>query len=430
MIIASSALMPGQLRATITLSVWRVEECNKEPQSRKATVRQFASEQLKSADLLVDAVYEGGRAGNSGDDPLPRLVGVSNQGGFRYLGHKGSPRLVVLTSSFNDPDWPDLLDPETGILTYYGDNKRPGRALHETPRHGNLLLRNMFNAMHSHPPRRADVPPILVFGNVGTYRDMTFLGLAVPGARQLQAMEDLVAIWKISEGQRFQNYRAALTILDVPCVPQAWLADIRAASPHSPNCPRVWRKWITTGAYEPLKAESSVEHRTKQEQIPGDKAGLQILGAIHEYFKDSPVAFEGCAAKIAQLMDCNFFSFDITRPSRDGGRDAIGLYRVGHGASAIFVDFALEAKCYGIDNSVGVREVSRLISRLRHRQFGVLVTTSYLNAQAYRELKEDGHPVVVISATDIVDILSRAGLNSAVNVIHWLNSEFALRDSS
>ncbi|MCP1762460.1 O-acetyl-ADP-ribose deacetylase (regulator of RNase III) [Bradyrhizobium japonicum] len=36
----------------------------------------------------------------------------------------------------------------------------------------------------------------------------------------------------------------------------------------------------------------------------------------------------------------------------------------------------LEAKCYGSGNSVGVREMSRLISRLRHRQFGVLVTTS------------------------------------------------------
>jgi hypothetical protein len=33
----------------------------------------------------------------------------------------------------------------------------------------------------------------------------------------------------------------------------------------------------------------------------------------------------------------------------------------------------------------GVREMSRLISRLRHRQFGVLVTTSYVDNQAYRE---------------------------------------------
>jgi hypothetical protein len=123
-------------------------------------------------------------------------------------------------------------------------------------------------------------------------------------------------------------------------------------------------------------------------------------------------------------MDKNFFSFDLTRPTRDGGRDAIGLYRVGHGASSILVDFALEAKCFNIDNSVGVREVSRLISRLRHRQFGVLVTTSYLHSQAYRELKEDGHPVVVIAAKDIVDILASAGLNSVTGVAQWLELNF------
>jgi hypothetical protein len=387
-------------------------------------VQHFTTEQLNTADLLVDAVYAGGRSGNSGDDPLPRLIGVSNQGGFRYLGNKESPRLVILTSSFNDPDWPDTLNRETGILTYYGDNKHPGRALHETPRHGNLLLRNMFNAMHGNPSRRADVPPILVFGNAGTYRDMIFLGLAVPGAPQLQAMEDLVAIWKISQGQRFQNYRAALTILNIPCVPRAWLRDIKEGSAISANCPPAWKKWIVTGAYEPLTAESAVEYRQRHEQVPSDGVSLEIVRMIHEHFKESPVAFEACAAKIAQLMDGNFFSFDLTRPSRDGGRDAIGLYRVGHGASAIHVDFALEAKCYGLDNSVGVRELARLISRLRHRQLGVLVTTSYLHSQAYRELKEDGHPVIVISARDIVEILARVGLNELSEVAQWLASEF------
>jgi hypothetical protein len=52
---------------------------------------------------------------------------------------------------------------------------------------------------------------------------------------------------------------------------------------------------------------------------------------------------------------------DVTRPSRDGGRDAVGKLRVGTGPGAILADFALEAKCYGPTNSVGVRELSRLI---------------------------------------------------------------------
>jgi Restriction endonuclease AspBHI N-terminal/Restriction endonuclease len=387
-------------------------------------MQRFSAAELDRADLIVDAIYEGTRHGNAGDDPLPRLVGVSNQGGFRYLGNVDAPRLIVLTSSFNDPDWPDNLDQETGILTYFGDNKRPGRAIHETPRNGNRLLRDAFNAMHAKPSRRQAIPPILVFGSAGTFRHMAFLGLAVPGAAELNPMEDIVAIWKIADGQRFQNYRASLTILDVPRVSRAWLEDIKAGSAMSLNCPPEWMKWITDGSYRPLKAEASIEHRSRYEQTPSNENALRILRTVYEYFVPYPVAFEACAAKIAQMMDSNFFSFNLTSPSRDGGRDAIGLYRVGHGPSAIFIDFALEAKCYGAANSVGVREVSRLISRLRHRQFGVLVTTSYLHSQAYRELKEDGHPVVIISGKDIADILARAGLNTLADVTDWLAANF------
>jgi Restriction endonuclease len=46
------------------------------------------------------------------------------------------------------------------------------------------------------------------------------------------------------------------------------------------------------------------------------------------------------------------------------------------------------------ESGVGVKELSRLISRLRHRQFGILVTTSYLGHQAYEELRSDRHPVL------------------------------------
>ena len=86
--------------------------------------------------------------------------------------------------------------------------------------------------------------------------------------------------------------------------------------------------------------------------------------------------------------------------------------------------FALEAKCYAADNGVGVRELSRLISRLRHRQFGVLVTTSYLAPQAYAELRQDDHPVVVISARDIVDILKRQGIATPAEAEAWLQGDF------
>lgn len=119
---------------------------------------------------------------------------------------------------------------------------------------------------------------------------------------------------------------------------------------------------------------------------------------------------------------------DVTRPSRDGGRDAVGQLRVGSGPSAILVDFALEAKCYTPPTAVGVKDMSRLISRLRHRQFGVVVTTSCVDLQAYKEIKEDQHPILVIAAQDICNLLRRNGRGSPEAVRSWLNEEFPLED--
>ena len=126
--------------------------------------------ELSNADLHVDAVYQGGRTGNARDDPLPHLLNVSNSGGFRYRGSLDALELVVLTSSRRDPNWPDTFDVETGVYSYYGDNKLPGRALHETPRKGNELLRRIFDLAHSGVEGRRRVPPVLIITNTGEWR--------------------------------------------------------------------------------------------------------------------------------------------------------------------------------------------------------------------------------------------------------------------
>ena len=71
-----------------------------------------------------------------------------------------------------------------------------------------------------------------------------------------------------------------------------------------------------------------------------------------------------------------------------------------------------------------MKELSRLISRLRHRQFGILVTTSFVGHQAYHELRSDRHPVVIIAGTDIAAILVKAGLGTPEAVREWLTVEF------
>lgn len=380
---------------------------------------------LENTDLVVDAVCEGGSAGHAGDDPLNKLFRCGVQGGFRYVGSSSdlSCKLVVLYSSLVDPDWPDFLDLETGQFTYFGDNKKPGHLLHETHRKGNVILRDAFSATHL--GERQTVPPFFVFVKGPAGRDVVFEGLAVPGAPGLGPTEDLVAVWKLKGGERFQNYRAIFTILDAPVVTRAWIDDIVNGDPLSANCPVAWREWVEEGIYVPLKASRTIEYRSKEEQLPPpDREGVQIIRAIYEYFREDPYGFEKCAAELTMLMDSNFVSYELTRPWVDGGRDAVGEYRIGSEGDTVKVEFALEAKCYAIDNAVGVKATSRLISRLRYRQFGVLVTTSYVHHQAYREIKEDRQPVLVVSAADVVRILKQAGYGTRQAVEDWLLSNF------
>ena len=97
---------------------------------------------------------------------------------------------------------------------------------------------------------------------------------------------------------------------------------------------------------------------------------------------------------------------------------------IGSGGKANYplrIDCALEAKCYSENVSVGVRQMSRLISRIRYRQFGVMLTTSFVDKQAYQEVIEDGHPVLIISASDIAYILRSNSITSE-NISEWLVS--------
>lgn len=381
-------------------------------------------DQLRITDLHVDAHYVGQRNGNAGDDPLPTLLSVDSQGGFRKRGQvRGQLSMLVLTSSMDDPDWPDALDRETGVFTYYGDNKRPGRELHETGRHGNFILRRIFASARADAAGRAETPPIFLFASTGVWRDVQFLGLAVPGVPHLDSSEELVAIWRIAGGNRFQNYRASFTVLDAPTVSRKWIDSIIRGQRDDQLAPDAWRQWTMSGRRRPLLANRSLEWRNSGEQLAQDREGKAIIQTLQSHFKARPHDFENCAVAIAKLMIPDIASLDVTRPSRDGGRDAIGQMRVGHGASAILVDFALEAKCY-TTRSVGVKDMSRLISRLRHRQFGVLVTTTYVDRQAYKEIKEDGHPIVVISAIDIVELFRASGRGTAARMSAWLNEQF------
>lgn len=390
------------------------------------------NDRLREVNLIVDAIYEGGRRGNVVDDPINKILpGSGNMGGFRAAGRGETKNFIVLYTSGKDKDWPDRMDLATGQFTYFGDNKKPGHELHDTCRGGNNRLRNVFEWLHAEPQKRNLIPPFFVFTKCNSSRSVQFRGLAVPGYPGMPPTEDLVALWKTTNNQRFQNYKAVFSVLNVPEVQRTWLNVLNDKVQRLEQSPKPWKRWVETGAYELLRSEPTTAIRTPEQQTPDSDDKIDILKEVFEHFKGSPIAFEHFAARIFQMQDQRVLIDEITRGTIDGGKDAIGRYRLGPLDDPVHVEFALEAKCYQprIDgfppNTVGVKEVARLVSRLRHRQFGVLVTTSVIARQAYQEVREDRHPIVFLSGKDIVDTLVSCGYSDSEKVQSLLKNEFA-----
>lgn len=267
-----------------------------------------------------------------------------------------------------------------------------------------------------------NIIPFFIFQKVKG-RDVRFLGLTVPGDDRLTKEEQLISVWSQKDGRRYQNYKVIFSILDVSTINRRWLMDLKNSIDNSEYASEVWKEWQKKGKCKHLTAKKVVQYRNKEEQLPKQEQDLKMIREIYNYF-DDPYEFEKCVSKIAQLMDNNIVAYDLTKTRRDGGRDAIGKYRIGTDKSNIQVEFALEAKRYDINNSVGVKETSRLISRLKHREFGILITTSYVDMQTYKEIVEDGHPIVIISAIDIIHILKKSGIKTVEDVKKWLKNNF------
>lgn len=389
-------------------------------------------EQLQTADLIVDTVYEGGKVSGKGSEVLSKLMpNCSNSGGFRKIMRKdgsGLPAYVVLYTSMSELAWPDFLDEETGIFRYYGDNRNPGKSLLDTPRKGNQLLEFVFDCLNSRDGSLKNIPPFFIFKKTGKGWDVQFLGLAAPGNPKISPDRDLVAFWRTLDEKRFQNYEAYFTVLDTyEPIDRRWLNALIYDNANSLQyAPAAWKRFMAEGrnGIMPLVAKKLPKVPDRYAQLQSDNEGRICLEKIRNHYKENAYGFEKCAQNLLEKMDDRFQDFTLTRPWRDGGRDALGYYVIGNSSRANYplrIDCALEAKCYSEKNSVGVREMSRLISRIRYRQFGIMMTTSYVHKQAYEEVIEDGHPILIVSASDIAQILRNNSIMSS-DIDEWLVS--------
>lgn len=387
---------------------------------------------LEAADLIIDCIYKGGTAPNMSAEPFHKLIpGCENAGGFRKkLREDGSGKYayVVLYTSMEELEWPDYLEEETGIFRYYGDNREPGKELTDTKKKGNKILEMAFSLLNE-GTHLEDMPPFFIFKKTGNGRDIQFLGLAAPGNPKISPDKDLVAFWRTVKEKRFQNYEAYFTVLDTgaTAIPRKWIESL--IYDHDNNlqyAPDVWKRFVREGrnGIQALKAPKIFRIPSRYEQLQSDEEGNKCLAYIRNYYSAFPQAFEACATDLIGKMDSNFVDFTLTRPWRDGGRDAIGHYTISTGGKSNYplkIDCALEAKCYAENHAVGVREMSRLISRIRYRQFGIMITTSSVDNQAYSEVVEDGHPILIVTASDIAGILRNNAINSS-NIDQWVKS--------
>lgn len=379
--------------------------------------------------MIVDAVYRGGTEKNIRGEVLSKLLHVGNSGGFRkcmkVVGGKKTKDVayVCIYTTGEELEWKDELDRTLGRFTYWGDNRKAGNPITKTKFGGNEFLEKIYYELEC--GIRGQIAPVFVFQKYSGW-DVMFCGLAVPGDRRINPQDALISVWAQNDEGRYQNYRAIFTLLDVASINRHWLNDLENGLGYeSKYAPEVWKEWVSKGKYTPLITEKNPNlYRREKDQLPDDNSvEYLMLERIIEYFEDSYI-FEQFACKIVQIMDSNIVSIEQTRRTRDGGRDAVGKYRVGPSVGGIEIEFALEAKCYNLNNSVGVKETSRLISRIKYRQFGIFVTTSFIGNQAYKEIIEDQQPIVVITGKDIINILISAGINSIDLLNTWLSTNF------
>ncbi len=107
--------------------------------------------------------------------------------------------------------------------------------------------------------------------------------------------------------------------------------------------------------------------------------------------------------------------------------DAEGRYKIfSNVENVIYVDFYLQAKCYNPQNNgITVKDTARLVSRIKNRQFGVLVTTSFITTQAYQEILDDQHPIVFITGKDIVNyIFDELEIRDLSKLDNWLKTNY------
>lgn len=228
-------------------------------------------EELQESDLIVNSLYKSGNKGNYSDEVLSKLMKCENSCGFRKRGSLKESKLkyVVLYSTGEHEDWKDTLDVETGEFIYYGDQDKINKAIHDTPKKGNEVLKRTFELLEKGD--RKNIAPFFIFTKEKK-RDVIFRGLAVPGSINKSTREclEIVKIKK-SEGE-IENYRAIFTILNTKKISRKWLDDLDNNNGlMSEAAPAEWKAWAENVDYKNLCFEEIKQSISENASVVNDE---------------------------------------------------------------------------------------------------------------------------------------------------------------
>lgn len=199
-------------------------------------------EELSQSNLIVDALYKGGNNGNISDEVLSKLMMCENSGGFRRRGSINPFNLnyVVLYSTSKNKNWINNIDFDNRSVHYYGDNLDNESDILDTPKKGNLILKNVFRYLNE--GKREKIPPFFIFTSEKG-RDVKFRGLLVPGDERVVENNKLIEVINEVNGKKIKNYKAVFTILDIKEIDRRWIEDLAKGYKNSIYAPDLWNKW-------------------------------------------------------------------------------------------------------------------------------------------------------------------------------------------
>lgn len=320
----------------------------------------FKYEELSTAPLLVNSIYEGGSKGNpASDDPLTKLFkvegftkSVGNRSGFRKSNKENNGKstkevaYVVIFSTGKIKEWPDTFDKSTGTFIYYGDNREPGNYYLNTKQKGNALLKDIFDKAYGPTEARMTIPPMFVFESTGVGTNVEFLGVAVPGIKGKTKEESLELNTFGESPNQFQNYKAHLTMINVEPsgVSREWLAQLKDINGNTPKyAPKEWINFVNNGPGNVTPSDlihNETIDNSSDAILPSEKQYLQKVRTTQGKFrerllKDTPFC-KVCGMDMSQLLvashikpwkDCNdkeridFFNGLLLCPSHNAAFD-------------------------------------------------------------------------------------------------------------